>query len=115
MTQPIYRRIAILVALTLVLPMTALASPEERVRLEFEVDSLLTDDGTLVLVVGELPDGEPGRWRLEFRETPRKAPQIGERGHLTCTVQSLQRSGPARVGFKGSDEELQAVVTRVRE
>ena len=85
------------------------ALPEQE-TVGFEVTQLLTEDGTLILIQGRMANGQIGTWRLALETEPDPGVIEGTRGRLTAGAETLRTSGPATVGFKGSDEELQAVV-----
>lgn len=99
------RLVSILILLALAMAGAPLLAAE-KVTLDCEVLEVVNSKKVIVAVrSGEFQ----GRWSLQFRTAP--GAKEGQRGRIRAGRDVLEsRKGPAKVGFKGTDEELQAII-----
>lgn len=80
--------------------------PADEVLKDFMVERVI-DDRSLEISIAK---GPRGRWRA-VASSPIEGVQEGQKGRIRLPRSTLEaRKGPAHLGFKGSDEELQAVI-----
>lgn len=105
MKRSCFRLVSGLTLMGLGLAGTALLA--EQVSLDYGVVQVVNKRKLVVAVqTGEFR----GRYSLTL-DKPAEGVEKGQRGHIRADRQVLERrSGPVTVQFKGSDEELQAII-----